>query len=906
MLWFVGICFGIYVLSRLSNLYAELEVVKRQLAYLDSARLPAWQQPNPPGVDPNPGLKTPDAPPMADFVVDFPFNPAVPPIISAPQPARTAYAAPPMPPSPVRPQPEPNAPFDIESVVGANWMAKLGVAAIAVSVAFFLQYAFRNGWITPWGQVSIGLCGSVAMMGAGQFLLGRERFKKYAQVLFSGGIVVYFLSIYAAYSFYQPALIGYWPAFGALAIGALAASALALANGTEVVAIICIIGAFAAPALIRDTVGPPSQDGLTRLYASLVGINIWAAAFVRYREWHSVGIVSFMCTWILFLMGGPIERGGWRTEAFAMLFLLSAVLAGVQAICSQAEDNSTELDSVHRAGIAVIVAACLVFALSSRSILSGLSTFGFPDLALVGTLMGLMIAGISLTLPNAKRGGLNIRQRLAGLSAVAAGALMLMAFADAPAIPPNQVPAAFGFAVLNFALFFGLALAIRDQEDGEQPAALSLAINAGVHALIVLHTLAQTKIAGVPAATLWLPIAGWLSLCGIRLTTEEKKNRPLVPAILAITAQLFPLVALLSATSGSELNLVPHWPPMAACIIAAEFALVSATWLGLRKRLILPEVRLDVIGAIGTGAVFFGLMAWGLGVQKANGLSLLAVCAAAMAAWHALAALILQASDAEDRLLRDTYLGLAVSFLTIAIPLQLELAWVTVAWAVEAAMLVWAGCRAGSFPARAFGYTVLTIAASRAFTIDLPRTPEPFTFLMNERMLAGFAVIAAAYVSAWQVSRLGESRSAEEANVCVGLCAAANLLTLAFVSADLWRFYGGQESGMVSAQQLALSIFWALYGFVAVCVGIWARQRTVRLFAMGLLYVAIFKVFLYDLGELETPYRVASFFTLGLVFLVVSYLYTRFEERMRDSRGSVPPEPGFSGPAAHTGGLSPS
>src|SRR5439155_7359790 len=109
-------------------------------------------------------------------------------------------------------------PRDLESIIGANWLAKLGVAAIAVAAGFFLQYAFRSGWITPWGQVAIGLCGSVVMMGLAQFLLTKERYRSYAQVLASGGIVVYFLSFYAAYVFYQPLLMGFGPAFGALVV----------------------------------------------------------------------------------------------------------------------------------------------------------------------------------------------------------------------------------------------------------------------------------------------------------------------------------------------------------------------------------------------------------------------------------------------------------------------------------------------------------------------------------------------------------------------------------------------------------------------------------------------------------------------------------------------------------------
>jgi len=50
---------------------------------------------------------------------------------------------------------------------------------------------------------------------------------------------------------------------------------------------------------------------------------------------------------------------------------------------------------------------------------------------------------------------------------------------------------------------------------------------------------------------------------------------------------------------------------------------------------------------------------------------------------------------------------------------------------------------------------------------------------------------------------------------------------------------------------------------------------------MGLLYLSVLKVFIFDLSFLEQPYRIVSFFGLGLLLLLVSLLYTRFEGRLK-------------------------
>lgn len=1021
---FLSVCFGIYVLGKLANLRAEVDGLKVQVARL-TGRGQGEATPVAPlrslaealdarqGIDPyrsRPASRP--APPPCDTAAAPEF------VIQPPGPVLAPVSALGQPPSPQKPpkpaRVPPSQPFDIESVVGANWMAKLGIAAIAVSVAFFLQYAFRNGWVKPWGQVGIGLCGAVAMMGAGQFMLTKERFRSYAQTLSSGGIVVYFLSIYAAYSFYQPELMGYWPAFGALAVGAIAASGLALANRTEAVAVICILGAFAAPALIRDHGGTSSPDGLFKLYVYLAAINLWAVAFIRFRAWYSVAIVSFMCTWLLFLAAGPVTHGGWRTECFATLFLLSAIWTGVKSLyASSGEAKEGESGNLQMAGIGIIVAASFAFVFSSATILSDLSNLGFPDVAVAGTMTGLLLAALAVGLPPTETHDASMRKGFAILSSLAIGGVMAVAFLNAPPVPAGQVGAAFGFTLLNYALFFAMAHSLRKREGTTEPAALLIGVNAAVHILMALHVLAQTQVAGVPAACLWLPVAALLTLGGVWLTTEEENAPMLVPATLAFAAQSFSVAALLRALAPNEWHFVAHWPATATWLLAGEFLLASAAWVILRNRIAWPQLRMDAVGAFGNALVFFAMMAWAVGAQKFHGLSLPAAWSVIMAAWHGLVGGILLSGDEEDDLHRYSYLGLAVTFLTIAIPLQLEMAWITVAWAVEAAAIVWSGTAAKSKTARSFGYTVLAIAACRAMLVDLIHPLEPFHFffnsrmlagsavviagcvsawllwknreslesgetnlpsalvvlanlftlafvsvelwerfgptvggaaegdslqhlaltvfwavyalcavaigtvilsrpigalglcllafaaakaitmdftiepahfslLMNARMYAGFAVVVAAYLSAWLMWDRRDEMSESEQVVPGGLILLANAYTLAFVSRDLWQRFGGQTSGVVSAQQLALSIFWALYGLVAICVGIWNRRRTMRLFAMGLLYVAIFKVFLYDLRQLETPYRIASFFTLGVVFLLVSYLYTRFEERLRE------------------------
>jgi hypothetical protein len=77
-----------------------------------------------------------------------------------------------------------------------------------------------------------------------------------------------------------------------------------------------------------------------------------------------------------------------------------------------------------------------------------------------------------------------------------------------------------------------------------------------------------------------------------------------------------------------------------------------------------------------------------------------------------------------------------------------------------------------------------------------------------------------------------------------------------------------------------LTVAWALEGTALLVLGFPMRERALRMYGLLLLSVCIFKVFLYDLQELETVFRILSFIVLGLLLLGASLLYTRFREQL--------------------------
>jgi uncharacterized membrane protein len=224
---------------------------------------------------------------------------------------------------------------------------------------------------------------------------------------------------------------------------------------------------------------------------------------------------------------------------------------------------------------------------------------------------------------------------------------------------------------------------------------------------------------------------------------------------------------------------------------------------------------------------------------------------------------------------RTIYGGLALAFLTLTIPVRFEGKWITIAWAIEGAILVWSGLRIRSRTLRSAGLILFLLVGIRL--VAHPIQAEP-VFLLNSRFLT-IALSAASYLAAYvSAARSDTELEVGETQMYLALGGAANLLFLVGLSLEVWDFYGRMPSvGMDRSlsEQLALSVLWLMYASVLMGAGVKWKSAALRWQALVLLGVVILKVFFFDLSFLTRFYRILSFFFLGLVLLAVSFIYQR-------------------------------
>ena len=223
---------------------------------------------------------------------------------------------------------------------------------------------------------------------------------------------------------------------------------------------------------------------------------------------------------------------------------------------------------------------------------------------------------------------------------------------------------------------------------------------------------------------------------------------------------------------------------------------------------------------------------------------------------------------------RIIFAGLALTFVTLAIPIRFDGRWITIAWAVEGAVLIWSGLRIRIGALRAAGFVLFVIAACRLTFIPLPAQQ----FLLNARF-ATFAVTVACFFLACYFARAeGVALEEPERTVFLGTAIAANIFALAALSLEILDYFERTPSPGIDrnlAQQLALSSLWLVYALGLLGAGLWKKSAVWRWQALALLGVVIGKVFFFDLSFLERFYRIISFLLLGLALLLISFLYQR-------------------------------
>jgi hypothetical protein len=323
----------------------------------------------------------------------------------------------------------------------------------------------------------------------------------------------------------------------------------------------------------------------------------------------------------------------------------------------------------------------------------------------------------------------------------------------------------------------------------------------------------------------------------------------------------------LSSSAGTLFLLAGLWALLPAVVIAPAWAVVALLLMEAGFALDLPSLRLQ---AHLTGAATFGRLFLAnftglgrVGMLSHRVLTVVPVLASYYYQWSR--------QRLERARLREWELPLGRIYLYAAAVLAVTLmrfelgrVLTVTGWAAFGLGLLVFGRRWNNVDLRWQSYILAALAFWRSWTTNF-YAPESFAGVSG-RILTGVFVIACFYAAQLLIPHKSEEAGIERhARTFYSLLAATLLAVLLFY----------EVSGSV------LTVAWGVEGVALLVAGFPLNDRVQRLTGMFLFLVCILKLFVYDLRHLETMYRILSFIVLGLMLVGVSWIYTRFRDRIQ-------------------------
>ena len=746
------------------------------------------------------------------------------------------------------PAPDASSASAWEIVVGANWLNRIGVAALVIGVALGVGYTV--GHAGPLGRISIGYATSLLLLGGGALLERRPTYRSYAYGLVAGGWAGTYFTTYAAHGLAAARVIDSDVAATA-ALAAVAAGMVAhsLRYRSQTVTGLAYVIAYATLGLT-----PLSGFALVASVPLSASLLIVAERF----EWAHVATLGVVSTYGVFILRGTILPGQIDPASLSSLLALAAYWLTFEV---------GDIASLWNRPRAAAEPAPL-FVLNALGF-TGAAAIQFPldSAGRFSTLLGAAAAAYLVSAVVRARVLRRIATADAGFAAAFSGASQ-GAIGAAAALTMWAVSVRFsGARELGGLLLVAEMLFVAGVMFGDR-IVRGFGAAAATIAWLDAYALVITR-AAAPPDWLWslhafAPVVA-VTVVAFYVNREVLRARRLAPLAFE-RGYTFAAAVLVLYLVYAEF---PHAYQGLALMVAA-FLLTEA---GVRRG---AEYRYQAyaLGALGTVLL--------VGFQVSAALGAIGDVTVADA-WRTLPAAIVLAYAIAARLAqraRTAPEGLelragAAGAATIGAGLVMLLEWragpevlIAPLWAATALILVGAGAARRLPLPVSQGYVLLLVATMRAMRpiVELPvREADAQTVMWAGVVIA--ALVAAGLVGRRSVrGRSGMAADVEDAIRLVVLGAVPiALVAMIFREVDS------------SAVTLALGVA----GVLLVGLGLGFGERMLRLSGLAVFALGILRLFVNDLVSLTGLTRVVSFVLSGLVLLAVSWAYTRFRDRIR-------------------------
>jgi uncharacterized membrane protein len=785
--------------------------------------------------------------PIADPVA---ADPIAPDPVAAPPSAAPPTARPPVVPPPSTPG------FQLPGVETlAVWLAaSLGGLGLVIAALFGLALAIERGYVGPPVRFALAIAFGVGLWVASEALRAR-RYAVPGGALAGAGAAVLYGAIYAGHARYG--LLANPVAMAAMVGVTVVSMFVAVRRDNVLLAILATAGGFLTPVLLSTG---ENKAVAFFTYLALLDAGVVFAA-TRRRWWPVVGLAG---------VATAVLHVGWglhfRAPDQVPVALTSAIGIAALFLVLPARHGTRRPEAFAGAvaGLLVLLAALLHLPPADP-----LRTDPVSGLALRWALGATAWLGAAFVLAEAALVSYVFARRDEPTLRVAGTAVALVAVAV------YSLGWAFGseptWGPVILVLVAGAAVAAAAVRAAGRVATEAIAW-LGVSGLCALATVSLGAYTEDPHA-LVTPSNAWLAVlvAGLTLTSAlvafVLRFRGSLPVgLLAASLPLYPLLHARMDAPGTGLLLgaaalvyAVHtfpvlWRPRAGDLAGTLAAAAAGPVL------LLPFLE---IWEASLGDAASGLVAVLLGVPTLLGALALVRTVRVRADNRELALLVM----------------VTLLFAALAVPIQLDEAWLTVGWSVELALLAWLSRRLTYVGIRV-GAGMLAVAVA----VRLLLNPEALHYGGGEGLIIlnwtlytwGIPGVCFLLAAAWLPQPPWASRA---------LRVVAVLIFFALVNLEVAHAFAHDDALSFTSENLAesmtRSISWGAYGLLILVVGFVRDSRAARLggFAFALLGAA--KVCLVDVWDLSGLVRVGSFAGLAVVLILAALVFQKVVLRER-------------------------
>jgi uncharacterized membrane protein len=809
----------------------------------------------------------------------------------------------------------------LESRLGARWAVWVGGIALALGGVFMVKYSIDAGLLSPVVRLFMAAIFGLLLMGIGELVRRRavplvaDTFQNamIPGILTAAGAVTLFGVCYAAHGIYG--FIGPAAAFALLALVSLATVGLSLLHG-QALAGLGLLASLLTPALVSsESPSPWSLFGFLAL--------AWAATSfaARIRRWTIVPSLANigLCLWALAYIASATPF-----ETMPVTLVMLVMIAGVGLVWpGPTADAAADLPEAVDAQPAALSRASwdrvIAPPLGAITVTAGISTLltALVLISPVATASGYPVAEFCVVVA-----------ALAGLGALRSYAVYPALFAAFTAVIGLwSMTASSGLLTFIDPAFPGTIATFG--VSGRTAMLASMVLSSVFLALGALATHLHLK-DHPPLATIWAAIMAIVpfALTGMSLLMTGNLSFDLPHGLFSLAAG----IVLLGLAEWLPRRDVPQenisLPQMfvvggslglfVIALHALTEGLATSTLIAFLGGAYVAATRLRAWPAlpwmmVGAAIVVLARIAWEPTIVGPQSLGTTPVFNALLAG-YGIPALVLVVSAFElrnwpDLRARNLLQALASLF-----------ALLTVAILVRHAMN--GGVLDSSVPTLGEQsiYTLLAIGASGILmTFDM-KSPSPvFRYgSMTVGVLSMLSILGAhllglnPYFSGellgsvpffdllligYLLPGLGYgglawyARGKRPMPYVTALAVTGAVLAFSWATLSVRRFWQGESiadwKGFLQGETYTYSVVWLVLGVLLLALGSRFNAKSIRVASAVLVFVAVLKVFLIDMANLEGFLRALSFIGLGGVLIGIGLFY----QRILSGRMSVPPEP---------------